>query len=231
MKNPSIDAVKNEAQLESSVAEVKYMSLTDEDTDCENNNDVHENNSLEIRSAPAGKRKVNGKRVKRTKCQFSIKCGVGNCAEFFESIDAVMLHRSSYHEHGVTRCFSCYLCKKPLRSKQANRHHMNSVHTGRRFKCPFPLCPRSFGQKPYVKYHVNAVHLKRVRLSCTKCPKKFYKNHNLKTHLAAKRGDGIALSCDLCQKPLSTRRSLQRHMNTQHPDCSNVQFVPKTLPN
>lgn len=213
----------NEAQPANAMAKVKYISLTDEETENENNN--HEIGA--VRSASARKRKVNGKRVKRTNKQFPIKCGAGPCAELFESRDAAMLHRTVYHVHGVMKCFFCYLCRKQFPSKQAIQLHMNAIHIGRRFKCPFPTCLSSFGQKNYVKIHVNTVHLKKLQFSCTKCPKKFYRNNHLRSHLAAKHGYRSLFRCNLCRKSLSTQRSLQRHMSTQHSDCSNGQFVPQ----
>lgn len=169
----------------------------------------------------------NRKAVKNNSvAQFPLVCNFRKkgCKNRFESSDALEHHCAMYHIKRFGRKFVCYLCPKTFEGRVHTQRHMDSVHFGiKRYKCPFPMCPRAFSLRGSLKVHVYVFHAERDPLNCSKCPMIFYHKHEWKRHMANEHGNGITYAyakkrfkCCVCSRKFSYKFNLKRHMNTIH---------------
>lgn len=94
---------------------------------------------------------------------FPIKCARGACKEVFESVDAVMYHRTVFHRPGLRKSFECHVCKKSVVGKFYLMQHMNALHGPQhKFKYPVSGCCDVFHYSASICRHLKEVHGKKV---------------------------------------------------------------------
>ena len=102
----------------------------------------------------------------------------GDCGAAYFTKHGLTKHIKRVHE-GLR--YNCLKCDKNFSEKNVLKHHMESVHEGKR-KFPCELCPKTFKDQTAMKCHIKTVH-EGVRYECGFCEKSFTQLPNLKKHV------------------------------------------------
>lgn len=110
--------------------------------------------------------------------------------------------------------FTCDLCGKVLKGRQAIRVHLNYQHVNPDLCCD--LCPKTFKQMVHLRAHMNRYHMVDKPYHCNICKFKTWDQSYLRRH--KKKHEKVPqpnASCEICKKKMQ-KRSLACHMKFVH---------------
>lgn len=120
--------------------------------------------------------------------------------------------------------FQCSFCYKIFNKKRNHADHENT-HTGKRpskrpHKCPFPLCPSTFGSSSALLWHKIAIHNQKKRHMCSVCEIQFVRKSYLDIHTREKHlpdtDSRRYFQCKLCDNKFDTSFKLSYHKLRVH---------------
>jgi Zinc finger, C2H2 type/C2H2-type zinc finger len=114
--------------------------------------------------------------------------------------------------------------KKIIRSPSIHSSVTSRAQHQHPFQCP--ICSKALSTSLKLLQHVESVHEKKTRFTCTHCPKKFYHKSSLEIHVAHSHtftnddttNSNRPFECDIdnCGKFFKTGRDLRAHQRTVH---------------
>ena len=105
--------------------------------------------------------------------------------KFFCGRKQLQKHIAATHDNPG---YSCRLCGKIFKHKNYLKHHIDSVHEGKRkFSCEY--CGTTFAHKEGMNCHIRTVH-EGIRYQCDFCAKSFTQKPHLKSHLSEAHNQG-----------------------------------------
>lgn len=131
--------------------------------------------------------------------------------------------------------FICQTCGRELRTRNNLREHMDRFHridqeNVRKIICD--ICDKRFVLHGEIKKHIEAVHLKIRKYSCSKCSITYKRSHNLRDHMKNEHKDSFVSQeyiCPICGKILKTSNSLNSHQITHTGEYKYKCDVPGCL--
>lgn len=210
--------------LSDQAAPVMCITVTDtesEDEQSESQNDL----SVESARIISDESQTKNAASRCNDDKFSIKCSMGWCTNYFESVAAMAYHVQIYHAKGIKNSFECHLCKKLSPTKPMHQRHMNCLHVGRKsFQCSIRGCSIKFARKDHLVAHNVSVHSKSV-YHCDMCEKSFRCMFALRGHLKRMHNNQSKFECPLlsCPKQFSRRANLKEHVLCDHQAFFGIQ--------
>lgn len=194
------NSVKDEAPSDDeSVGEVKFaQELLDDEKGV-------------IAQGGNGVKKEKGRR-KRSKMEFSLKCGM--CKKMFRQLKSFRKHqlRGDCIEKREALLYDCGQCQYQTTDQGNLTRHIQSIHEGVRYDCG--LCDYKAKWKIALTRHIQAIH-EGVRYNCTQCDYQATTQNHLNRHTQAKH-EGVKYDCIQCDYQTTDHGNLTRHVQSVH---------------
>lgn len=129
--------------------------------------------------------------------------------------------------HSNEKNFTCHLCSKSVKTKNALKAHMR-IHSNEKHNiCSY--CGMTFSLKGNLQVHIKRIHSEKSG-ECTECQKIF---PDLESHMRKHTGEKPFV-CKLCDQGFVSKRSLSNHMVFRHENASkfkcSIGECTKTFP-
>ncbi|KAJ8704825.1 hypothetical protein PYW08_012145 [Mythimna loreyi] len=136
--------------------------------------------------------------------------------------DSSTIKRHMERHMGITKNYTCSICKKDFKKKQTLQIHVDEVHfelDTRKYSCE--QCDKVFKTKATLTFHVSTVHKKTNREKCEICGRVVTKN-NMLAHMR-RHVDVKPYKCSYkpCGKRFGDKGDLKRHLNIHFPDSQH----------
>ena len=109
----------------------------------------------------------------------------------------------------------CTICNARLSTKDNLRHHIASIHEGKRpHQCK--VCTKSFSKNSDLNIHVKSVHQGIKPFNCETCNSNFARRGDLKRHVDTVHEGIKPFQCEHCKRKFKHKIDLKRHIVSQH---------------
>uniref|UniRef100_A0A336LGE0 CSON007428 protein n=1 Tax=Culicoides sonorensis TaxID=179676 RepID=A0A336LGE0_CULSO len=126
-----------------------------------------------------------------------------------KAVRSVAVHMHQAHEN---RTYTCDLCDKQWKCKEALKNHMRIVHLGmdrKMHECP--KCGKAFRTSYYLKDHIQRVHYTtEQKYQCGICFTKFKSEQSMKFHMKMHNAS-LDHRCEICGAGFKTKPYLEAH--------------------
>lgn len=153
----------------------------------------------------------------------TVKCTTEGCQRTFYTIEMRDSHiekdcrrRPNVFKKEDQTNFYCKFCGRffdsyrKVRSHETNhRKKLKNAKEGARYLCD--VCQKRFMSKEKLRMHIEAIHLKLLRLKCTECTVEFQSDSGYRHHMKMNHSDQETLKCDLCSYETRINFMLNRH--------------------
>lgn len=147
--------------------------------------------------------KVSKSRKAYTKKPIIFKCKIRHCAEEFETQDALITHKITFHKR-----IQCTYCPDLKLVLDLNTHLKNMHGIIQNTICEH--CGQVFQSNATYLSHVKGIHEVHQPLQCDICKDWFKSRDSLRSHMTYVHIQGPQ-TCQICGKTSTNRKSLLKH--------------------
>ncbi|XP_059607698.1 zinc finger protein 62 homolog [Phlebotomus argentipes] len=137
------------------------------------------------------------------------------CQKVFKNPDYLRYHLL---RHMGVKKFSCQECDKKFVTSRTWKHHMVREHEGmgvpRPEKITCDQCGDAFGNKLYLRKHIERRHSDERKFTCSRCDKTFKCREDVRKHMRVH--SPWIYTCPVCSRKVRHRGYLVRHMEALH---------------
>ena len=118
-------------------------------------------------------------------------------------------HKFKKHKEHPVQIFSCELCGKQLKCKQALEEHIKHKHTEAAFRCEH--CDKMFKSEKHLRAHIRDQHDEK-KIVCDLCGQRFSLKHKHDEHFRIHHSEERSFNCEYCDYKGKTKKFLDSHM-------------------